>query len=94
MSVKFFEDSNALDSLRHSDFDALSAYGEVIDNSLQAGANRIAIRMECTSPRANYHQIKELLFGYDEPETLSYQIRLTGAIGADVRHSSMKKNRM
>ena len=38
MAVKFFEDSNALDSLRHSDFDALSAYGEAIDNSLQADA--------------------------------------------------------
>ena len=38
MSVRFFEDSNALDSLRSSDFDTLSAYGEVIDNSIQANA--------------------------------------------------------
>jgi hypothetical protein len=65
MTIKFFEDSNALDSLRHSDFDALSAYGEVIDNSLQADAKKIAIQMDCSSPRANYHQIKELVFGDD-----------------------------
>lgn len=65
MTIKFFEDSNALDSLRHSDFDALSAYGEVIDNSLQAEAKKISIRMDTTAPRANYHQIKELVFGDD-----------------------------
>ena len=46
MGVKFFEDGNALDSLRSSDFDALSAYGEVIDNSIQAGATNIHIRFE------------------------------------------------
>ena len=31
-----------------------------------------------------------LLSGYDEPETLSYQITLFGPIGADVRQSQNK----
>lgn len=61
--MKFFEDSNALDSLRHSDFDALSAYGEVIDNSLQADATKILIEMFCSHPRSNYQQIDYLAFG-------------------------------
>lgn len=46
MGVRFFEDGNALDSLRSSDFDALSAYGEVIDNSIQASAKNIHISFE------------------------------------------------
>ena len=46
MGVRFFEDGNALDSLRSSDFDALSAYGEVIDNSIQAGATEINLKFE------------------------------------------------
>ena len=65
MTVPFFEDSNALDSLRHSDFDSLSAYGEVIDNSIQAEAKKISIQMNCNPPRQKYHQISELVFGDD-----------------------------
>ena len=63
--MKFFEDSNALESLRHSDFDALSAYGEVIDNSIQANAKNIVIRMECLPRRHNREQIETLAFGDD-----------------------------
>ena len=46
MGVRFFEDGNALDSLRSSDFDALSAYGEVIDNAIQARATEINLKFE------------------------------------------------
>ena len=46
MGVRFFEDGNALDSLRASDFDALSAYGEVIDNAIQAKATEINLKFE------------------------------------------------
>ncbi|QIE43540.1 hypothetical protein G5B39_16115 (plasmid) [Rhodobacteraceae bacterium SC52] len=63
--MKFFEDSNALESLRHSDFDALSAYGEVIDNSIQANAKKIAIQMQCLPRRHNREQIETLAFGDD-----------------------------
>ena len=31
------------------------------------------------------------LGGYDEPETLSYQLTLFGPIGADVRHARLEK---
>ncbi|WP_251363966.1 permease, partial [Epibacterium ulvae] len=34
-----------------------------------------------------------LLSGYDEPETLSYQITLFGPIGADVRHAALPLTR-
>ena len=44
MGVGFFENGNALDSLRNSEFDTYSAYGEVIDNSIQAGANTINLK--------------------------------------------------
>ena len=63
--VRFFQDSNALESLRNSDFDAISAYGEVIDNSIQAGAKNIKIRLSTESVRAGYEQIKSITFGDD-----------------------------
>lgn len=43
MSVKLINDATAILSMRDSDFDAYSAYGEVIDNSIQAEAKRIYI---------------------------------------------------
>ena len=42
----FIEPDTALDSLRHSDFDCYSAYGEVVDNSIQAKANDIRLEFE------------------------------------------------
>ena len=42
----FVEQDTALESMRASDFDCYSAYGEVIDNSIQAFANDIRIRFE------------------------------------------------
>ena len=46
MSVALVENGAALLSMRSSDFDAYSAYGEVIDNSIQANAENIKIRMD------------------------------------------------
>ena len=43
MSVKPFAAGNTLESLRDSDFDSCSAYGEVIDNSIQANSVSIKI---------------------------------------------------
>ena len=60
--VEFFESSNALDSLRSSDFDANSAYGEVIDNAIQAKATNININFDTVTNR-NYSQIRTLAFG-------------------------------
>ena len=43
MGVKPFAAANTLESLRDSDFDSCSAYGEVVDNSIQADAKNIKI---------------------------------------------------
>lgn len=48
--VPFFKAGPAIQSLRESDFDANSAFGEVIDNSIEAGAENINIKFE-TSER-------------------------------------------
>ena len=63
--MEFFENSNALESLRSSDFDNLSAYAEVIDNSLQAEAKAINIQFFATEVRANYQRIEEIAYGDD-----------------------------
>ena len=61
-NVKLFQSAHAVQSLRDSDFDNLSAYGEAIDNSLQAGASEIKIKFE-TSKHRNRHHIESLAFG-------------------------------
>ena len=44
-NVTFFEPGPAIQSLRESDFDTYSAFGEVIDNSLQADATQIRVKI-------------------------------------------------
>jgi hypothetical protein len=46
MSQPLVKADTALNSLRDSDFDCYSAYAEAIDNSLQAGANRISVEFK------------------------------------------------
>lgn len=43
LEIGFVEQDTALESLRASDFDCYSAYGEIIDNSIQADATDIRI---------------------------------------------------
>ncbi len=67
-NVRLVEDSMAILSLRDSDFDAYSAYGEVIDNSIQAEAEwvKISLDVEATKTRGKkkaYSAIKEIAFG-------------------------------
>lgn len=64
-NVRIFADSNALDSLRNSDFDAVSAYGEVIDNAIEAGAKKIQVRFDTQTNSRGYEQIKRICFGDD-----------------------------
>ena len=79
MSVPFFEDANALDSLRSSDFDSYSAYGEVIDNALQAGAENIAISFQA-SPGGRKANLEAIVFADDgigmTPEVLASCLKL------------------
>jgi hypothetical protein len=63
--VRLFQDANALDSLRSSDFDAVSAYGEVVDNSIEAGAKNVKIRFFNRPFHGSYQKIDRLAFGDD-----------------------------
>ena len=60
----FVEQDTALESMRASDFDCYSAYGEVIDNSIQAFATDIRIKFEERSNRAGKRskKISRVLF--------------------------------
>ena len=55
----------ALQSLRNSDFDTLSSMGEVIDNSLQADAKNIRIRLQKIEIRKDKYDIVEIAFADD-----------------------------
>ena len=46
MSVALVESGAALESMRNSDFDVYSAYGEVIDNSIQADGTEIRVLID------------------------------------------------
>jgi len=46
MTVLLVDNALALKSMRSSDFDAYSAFGEVVDNSIQAGAKNISIQVD------------------------------------------------
>jgi len=61
-AVRFFQDARAIESLRESDFDTVSAYGEVIDNSLEAGATEVKVKF-VTEPKRGREQILSLAFG-------------------------------
>ncbi len=64
MAVQFIDNALALQSLRDSDFDVYSAYGEVIDNAIQADATWIKIHFETerSNARRPYFIIKEVVF--------------------------------
>lgn len=63
--MAFFEPGKALEALRKSSFDNLSAYAEVIDNSIQAEAENIKIHFFLKPQKGNYEEISELVFGDD-----------------------------
>lgn len=60
----FIEQATALESMRASDFDCYSAYGEVIDNSIQANATDIRLEFEQMKDRHNSYmkKIDRILF--------------------------------
>ena len=66
-SISLVDDGAALLSMRNSDFDVYSAYGEVIDNAIQAFANNIQIKLayiEATG-KAKIEPIESITFGDD-----------------------------
>ena len=62
MRAQLVQPGTAIQSLRESDFDAYSAYGEVIDNSLQADATEIKIHFELIAEKRQ-HNVAALAFG-------------------------------
>ena len=65
MSVALVESGAALESMRNSDFDVCSAYGEVIDNSLQADSTeiRVLIDYKPALARGQREPIQSVAFG-------------------------------
>lgn len=54
---------NAFESLRASDFDCYSAYGEIIDNSIQANATKIFLQFNEKKERNRYtNEVGEVFF--------------------------------
>ena len=53
--------------MRNSDFDAYSAFGEVVDNSIQAGAKNVKVRFwyQPKSPQVKQEPILKVAFGDD-----------------------------
>ena len=82
MTVALVENGAALLSMRSSDFDAYSAYGEVLDNSIQAEAKNIKIKMDYSpsSPAMRREPINYVAFGDDgygmDPEILHRCLQL------------------
>ena len=61
--VSLVDDRAALLSMRNSDFDAYSAVGEVIDNSIQAEAQNVRLSVAFTADR--HESITAIAFGDD-----------------------------
>ena len=66
--VRIFTDAQAIQSERASDFDVYSAYGEVLDNSVEAEAKNIRIKFTTSADRnrgRNFLHINSVAFGDD-----------------------------
>ena len=64
--IRFVSDATALLSMRDSDFDAYSAYGEVIDNSIQADATNIKIMVK------SFHEARQRLGDYQVVDWIAF----------------------
>ena len=91
--VRIFTDAQAIQSERASDFDVYSAYGEVIDNSVEANASTIKIKFNASLDRnrgRNFWHIDTVAFGDDgdgmDTETLHRCLQL----GYSSRYGSRK----
>lgn len=62
MTVRLVNESAALLSMRESDFDTYSAYGEAVDNSIQAEATRIHIDFTTETQSRGYKYIQRVAF--------------------------------
>jgi hypothetical protein len=97
--VRIFSDAQAIQSERASDFDVYSAYGEVLDNSIEAEADNIRIRFKTSIDKKrsddfnktkNFLHIDSVAFGDDgvgmDSEILHHCLQL----GYSSRYGSRK----
>jgi hypothetical protein len=91
--VRIFSDAQAIQSERASDFDVYSAYGEVLDNSVEADAMNIKIKFNCSLDKSrgkNFLHLNSVAFGDDgigmEKEILHHCLQL----GYSSRYGSRK----
>lgn len=91
--VRIFSDAQAIQSERASDFDVYSAYGEVLDNSVEADAQNVKIRFKTSIDKSrgkNFWHIDSVAFGDDgtgmDAETLHHCLQL----GFSSRYNSRK----
>ena len=60
-----FQAGQAFESMRDSDFDSLSAYGEAVDNAIQANASTIRINFDVFDEVGRGKNIKSVVFADD-----------------------------
>lgn len=75
--IPMFRTANALQSLRHAGYDLPTALGEVIDNSLEASANRIIVRLDEQADKRGRKHIHRIIVvddgtGMDETVLQNY----------------------
>lgn len=66
--VRIFSDAQAIQSERASDFDVYSAYGEVLDNSVEAESKNISIKFNISNDQSrgkNFFHLNSVAFGDD-----------------------------
>lgn len=66
--VRIFSDAQAIQSERASDFDVYSAYGEVLDNSIEADSKNIKIKFNTSNDQTrgkNFFHLDSVAFGDD-----------------------------
>jgi len=91
--VRIFSDAQAIQSERASDFDVYSAYGEVLDNSVEADASNIKMKFSTSTDKGrgkNFLNINSVAFGDDgngmDDEVLHHCLQL----GYSSRYGSRK----
>jgi hypothetical protein len=91
--VRIFSDVQAIQSERASDFDVYSAYGEVLDNSVEADASNIKMKFKTSTDKSrgkNFLNINSVAFGDDgngmDAEVLHHCLQL----GYSSRYGSRK----
>lgn len=84
----FVEQDTALESMRASDFDCYSAYGEVVDNSIQANADDIRIEFqENSSSKSRAKKIGRVLFADNGTGMDSYELHRCLKLGHSSRYN-------